>query len=471
MSAPLTNAAPTQSRNKTIFKWALNIIIPAIFLFIPNSATGYTADIQMFFAVTAFGIILIATENIPMFASVILFPVLYSLGLGIGTDVAYASWTSDTPWLSIGASLLALGLTKSGFLKRISYRTVLLFGGSFRGLLYGMMVAGIIISAVTTNMVAKGVLLAAFAVGLCNALDFKMGSRESSAVGLAAIAACLGPSYLYVTGSGGTIVTMGIAAAAGVNTPNWGEYVIQMAIPQLIYIFLTVLIIDLFFKPKNIKLNADNLRNELGNMGKLEGGERKTAIICIILIVLLATTSFHGLPYYQLFTFAGVALMVPTIGVVQQSDIKEMNFTGIIFVISCLTIGTVSTYVGAGTFIANIVYPYIQGSITTLLGGVWGLGFIANFGLTPSAAYAMFTEPVIQIANAAGINPLPVIYTFVHSLEQVLLPYEYAPVLIIYGYGMISFGRFVKYNALRAVLSFACIFLIFVPYWNLIGLL
>ncbi len=106
-----------------------------------------------------------------------------------------------------------------------------------------------------------------------------------------------------------------------------------------------------------------------------------------------------------------------------------------------------------------------------MFAGVWGLGFVSNFILTPLAAYSTFTLPVVEMTALAGIDHMPVIYTFVHSLEQVIFPYEYAPVLLIFGFGLVPFKDFVKYNAIKVVLSIICIFLVYIPYWNLIGLL
>ena len=118
-----------------------------------------------------------------------------------------------------------------------------------------------------------------------------------------------------------------------------------------------------------------------------------------------------------------------------------------------MSIGVVSSALGVGEFVATTVYPYIAGSTTRMFAGLWGMGFLANFALTPTAAYSMFTEPLINMATLAGINPIPVLYAFSHALEQVLFPYEYVAPLLIYGYGMISMKNFVKYNAMRAVLS------------------
>jgi di/tricarboxylate transporter len=455
---------------KSIIKWAINVILPLIVLMIPTSE-AFTPEIKTFLLITVLCVGFMATENIPLFATAILLPVLYTLFLkDVGNGVVYQAWTTDVPWLMVGGSVLTIALQKSGLLKRLAYKTILVFGAKFKGMIFGMMVVGIIISAIMSNLPAKAILLGAFAIGICNAMNFELGSRESSALGLAAIASCLGPSYLYYTGSGGTIVTMGIAEGLGVDVPTWGEYFVHMALPVLIYTVLTIVAVIILFKPKKDISSKDYILGELKRMGKMSTKETKLAIISVILVALIATASYHKINPTHLFLIVAGVLMFPGIRVIAPEDIKEINITALIFIATCMTIGFVSGSIGFGKFVADIVYPLIEGTTGRIIGGLWSLGFVANFALTPTACYSVFTEPVISMAQAAGLNPVPVIYAFVQGVEQVLLPYEYVPVLLIYGYGMISFGSFVKYNLIRAAISIACIFAIFIPWWIFIGI-
>ncbi len=99
------------------------------------------------------------------------------------------------------------------------------------------------------------------------------------------------------------------------------------------------------------------------------------------------------------------------------------------------------------------------------------LGFIINFALTPLAAYSAFAVPLADMAVSLGLNPTVVIYALIQGLEQVIFPYEYAPVLIVFGMGMASAKNYMKYNAMRALVAFICLFVVFVPWWKFVGLI
>ena len=455
-------------------KWAINFIIPLLLFLIPTAEDGFTSDIRLFLAITLFAIIVIATGNLPLVTIAILLPVCYIVFLGIAPATAFGAWGLEIPWLILGGLIFTVALEKTGFLKRMAYGAILLCGGNFRGILYGILLLGAVLSLIIADMSAKVIIIGAFAVGICKALDLEMGGVNASAIGLATIAAFSAPSYLFLNGSTGTLIPLGLmASAVDVAMPSFSEYLLHMFLPQLVYCFLIVFVIDRFFTDKGQAANLhskDYFRAEQKKLGKMTRDEKKILIIAIILLVAIATNGIHGIAIGWLFVFSAVALMVPGINLVTEQDVRGVNMGYVIFVASCLGIGLVSVNVGLGAFVSETVYPYIAGSLTRMVGGVWFLGFGLNFVLTPLAAYSAFSAAISEMAVAAGFNPLPILYSFIHALEQVVFPYEYAPVLMIYGMGMCSFGRMVKYNIIRAVLSIVCIFAIFLPYWSLIGL-
>lgn len=455
-------------------KWAINFIIPLLVFLIPVSEEGFTSDIRTFLVITLFAIILIAAGNLPLVTIAILLPVCYIVFLGIAPATAFGAWALEIPWLILGGLILTVALEKTGLLKRMAYGAILVCGGNFRGILYGIMLLGAVLALVIADMSAKVIVIGAFGVGICKALDLEMGEANASAIGLACIAAFSAPSYLYLTGSTGTLIPLGLMeAAVGVPMPSFVEYLQHMFIPQLIYCILIVFVIDRFFtnKEEAAKIQSkEYFKAEMKKLGKMSRDEMKILVIAIVLLIAIATNGIHGIDIGWLFVFVAVLLMVPGINLVTEQDVRGVNMGYVIFVASCLGIGLVSVNIGLGTFITTTVAPYISGSLSTMVGGAWFVGFGLNFVLTPLAAYSAFSAAISEMAVAAGFNPIPILYSFIHSLEQVVFPYEYAPVLMIYGMGMCSFGRMVKYNIVRAVLSVVCIFVVFIPYWGLIGL-
>lgn len=467
----MSNLTPKQSgANMTAIKWVINFIIPLLIAFIPVTE-AFTQDIKTFAVVSVFAIILIATENISVFATAIALPIAYIYLLDITATQAFSPWTQEMPWMMLGGSVVAIALQKTGLLKRIAYRCILLCGGSYRGVIYGFMILGIITAPVINGVAPRGTLFGALALGICQALNLKMNTRGAAGLGVTALAAAITPTAITLTGSSDNVAAFGVAQAAGFDVPTWTEYFLHMALPQLIVTILTFVAIDFMFRPKEPLQGKPYFKQELATFGKMSGGETKMLIVSVALIALVATSGVHGVAPGHLFVLVAALLMVPGIAVIDEKDMAKVNYKFVFFIAACLSIGVVSGVVGFGSFVSNALYPYIAGSTNALFGGVWALGFMSNFALTPLAAFSGFTAPVAQMAIDAGVNHFAVLYTFINSLTHILFPYEYAPALIVFGYGMISMKDFIKYNAVRAAIGIVAIFAIFIPFWNLIGLL
>lgn len=460
----------TPANKSTIIKWAINFILPILIAFVPVSE-AFTAEIKSFLIVTVFAIILIATENISIYATAIALPVAYIYILNVSATQVFSPWAQEMPWMMLGGSVVAIALQKTGLLKRIAYGCILLCGGSYRGVVYGFMILGIISAPVMNGVAPRGALFGALALGICRALNLKVGERGAAGLGVTALAAAITPTALTLTSSSDNVAAFGVAEAAGYTVPTWNEYFVHMALPQLIITILTFVAIDLMFRPKEALQGKPYFKQEMASFGKMGAKEKKMLIISLALVVLVATSGVHGVAPGHIFVLIAALLMVPGVSIIDDKDMQKVNYKFVLFIATCLSIGVVSGTVGFGSFVSNTLYPYIAGSSNALFGGVWALGFVSNFALTPLAAFSGFTAPVIEMALAAGVNHFAVMYTFINSLTHVLFPYEYAPALIVFGYGMISIKDFIKYNAVRAAIGAVGIFVIFMPFWELIGLI
>lgn len=455
---------------RSITKWGINIIVPILILFIPTTE-AFTTDIRTFFAITIFAIILIATENLPTAATALILPISYILILNIPASAVFAPWSLEIPWLIVSGFIITSVLNKTGLMKRLAYSAIVITGGSFKGILFGLLVTGAVASLLIADVVAKAVLIGALGLSICNALDLKLGDKAASAVAATSWVAVSGTSYLVYTGSTNTLVPFGIASEVGVAIPSYVEYLKHMFVPQMFYIVVCMIIIFIVFKPEKKIESKLYFAAEKAKLGKISKDEWKIIIISLLLIISIVTSSIHGVSVGWLFVIAVFIMFLPGINVASEKDFASIKFPFVLFVTACLCIGVVSNILGVGQFLSDIFSSFLHGSPTQTLGGIWALSWTTNFALTPLAAYSAFTVPFVELANSLDINPVAVVYTMIQGLENVIFPYEYAGVLVIFGFGMISFGKCCKYLALKSLAGIACLFVFFIPWWNIIGIL
>jgi hypothetical protein len=99
----------------------------------------------------------------------------------------------------------------------------------------------------------------------------------------------------------------------------------------------------------------------------------------------------------------------------------------------------------------------------------WLMAVILNFVMTPLAAVACLSGPLAGIVNATDSAIVPVMYAWNQGLEQIILPYEYALILLAFGYGYISLKHFISYFSVRMLANILFIMIICIPFWLLVG--
>ncbi len=196
---------------KPVGKWLLNLFLPFLVFLIPQS-TGLTMDMKVFFAVTLWAILAWLLETIPGTAVAILLPVFYIIFGLVDTPVAFSPWTTTIPWLVLGGAIFSAVMLNTGLAKRIAYFTILKTGGSFKGLLLGITLAGVILAPFIPSIMGKMAVLTPIAIGICQALNFPAKSRAASAVMMTAFLAVTGPAFSYLTGGAHIVMATGIIA-------------------------------------------------------------------------------------------------------------------------------------------------------------------------------------------------------------------------------------------------------------------
>lgn len=454
-----------RSRND-LLKLVVTVLLPLMIMLIPTNDT-FTFQLKLFLAITLVAIIAFATGSIPQTAVAVALPVVYVLtGLAPG-EVAFAAWTTSTPWMMFGALALTMAMEKTKLLNRIAYKCVLLTGASYKGIIIGMILAGLIMNLIILDNAM--IPMAALAYGVCRALDLKPG-KASAGIMLAAAFSALSPSnYLYSTG---IVMTVGIGrAAGGPDSLGWLDIIIHQ-LPMVLYTVLLGVLCIVLFKPEKPINGKEYFQNALNKMGKISLAEKKAIVIAVILFVLLFASNYIGIDPGWIFTIVPCLFFLPGVDVLNEEDAGKMNWGIIFFVAGCIAIGNTSSALGVGEIITSVALPLLEGrSYYVFFLFVWLLFFLCNFLLTPMAMVAAFTFPLTQVAVSLGIDPTTVYFIETAGLDQIVFPYEYALYLFIFAFGMIKMNDFVKAMLCKIVINFVLVFALLIPYWNMMDMI
>lgn len=465
-----TSTKATEKINSDKLKWLTSILVPLLFLVIPLPQA--TTEIRIFLALTLWAVICWVTEIISDSLVGMILPVLYIIfKLAQPNQVFGGPWSTSVPWTVLGGMVIGMVIITSGLAKRIAYWTILKTGSSFKGLLLGIMLAGIIIAPFIPAVTGKIAIMAPIAVGICQALNLSPKSRASSAITLTAFLAVASPCNSYLTGGGQIVMATNLLASVTKSPISWSGYALHNFIINIIWSFLCVFIVMILLKPEKDIAAKEIIEQKYNELGKVTSDQRKIALLLVFTLAALVTDKFHKIDSGWVFMLVAAVCFLPFMNLMDNERLTKCNFKMIFFITGSMAIGVAAKTTGASQWIANMLFPYLStGSTIFTLGAVWLFGVVMNFIVTPLAAIASFTVPITEMAIKLGINPQPVLYTFLQGLDQYIFPYEYAVLLILYTYGYTSLKDLVKVLGVKMVLSLIFVLVVSYPYWKLIGL-
>lgn len=453
-----------RSRNEVI---KLVITALPLLLFLAPTNDFFTADLRLFLILTLIAIVSFATDSLPQTGVAIALPVSYVItGIAPG-DVVFAAWLNYVPWMMIGALILALILEKTKLMKRIAYHCILVTGASYRGIIIGLILAGVIMNLfIMDNSIVP---MAALAYGICRALELKPGKASAGIMLSAAFSALTPMNWLY---SSNLAILIGLGqASGGPASVGWFE-VIQHQLPMVLYTLGLGMLCLLLFRPKDHINGKEYFKGELDKMGKMSKEEKKAMAILLLLFALLVTSSLTHLEPGWLFALVPCLSFLPGMDLMNDQDIYKLNWGFIFFIAGCLSIGNVASSLGVGAAVSEYALPVLEGrSYYVFFLFVWLLFFLCNFLLTPLAMMAAFTQPLTEIAINLGIDPLTVYFIITSGLDQIVFPYEYALYLLVFAFGMIKMGDFVKAMIFKILLNFVIVFALLIPYWGIMNMI
>ncbi|RYD04906.1 hypothetical protein N752_12020 [Desulforamulus aquiferis] len=310
----------SDKNKKQILLWAITITLPLVLMLVPINEV-FTHQIRLFLAGTLFAILLFAFELLPQLIPSLLLPIFYVVSGVAPSTAVFGPWATTIPWMFLGGILLANTLDSIGLLRRIAYWCIIKTGGTYNGILYGIMFAGIILNILIP---AQAVIpMAAFTYGICKALNLGK-SKESAGIMLTGAFAALLPLFFFYNPNFAIII--GVASSVHSTPITWLQYFIQN-VPNILWCFLMVFIISKVFKPDQTIDCKDYFSGEYGKLGALASGEKKAIFVTSLLVIFLITGGIHGIDIGWGFPLAAILLYLPGINIGTESDIKRINFS------------------------------------------------------------------------------------------------------------------------------------------------
>ncbi|MFM9414097.1 SLC13 family permease [Peptococcus simiae] len=450
-----------------LVKWAITIGLTLIIFTVPVTES-FTMDMHIFLAIVIFCISTVAFEFFDVMIPALLMSFAFLAFDLAPIELVFSGWTKTLPYQVIGAFILANVLNEIGLLKRVAFWVILRTSGTYRGLVFGIWFAAVIASLITSGNAF--VVIAAFCYGICKALELKP-SRETTVIFAAGIMGTVTSwMFIYFPAQMPFLISAGQTIDSKFNI-TWLEFFVDN-LPYFLICIVTLWIITMVFKPTQLIQGKESITRLYKELPEISSAEIKAAIVAVGILLFLTTAQWHGLDVAWALMIGPLLLYMPGVNVGSKESIKNINFSLIIFIISCMSIGAVGTHIGLSQMVSDLVVPILENSSGNSIVVFYGLlGMLLNVLLTPMAILGALCQPFAQIAADLNINIKGAMYGLYWGTDQVFLPHEINAILIFFSFGFMPMKYFIKVFSLKTVLFFVGLLVCLIPWWHFVGAL
>lgn len=452
--------------------WAIVLLLPLACLAVLHNFLTIDIKMGLFLGVTIFVILVWAFEVLPSVQAAILLPLVYVIADIAPAAKVFSPWLSFLPWVCVGGLIFGDILGRTGLAKRIALSCVKAMGGTFTSLVFGLMAGGIILAFLVPAIMARVVIFYAITMGFAEALELPKNSRMSSAILLAGFCAATSPTLICMTASEVTLLGINVINAKTIIV-DWQGFLLHNFPVALVYCLISATLLHLVKGKERLPdkaVVAQMVDARLGEMGRISADEIKTLILLVFGVAMFVVLGPQRGPW--MFLFCACLAFFPGLNLIHEKQLRTLNFGFIFFITGCMAIGAAAEHLGLPKMIGKQMASLLEGHspLTSILLS-YGAGLGLNFLLTPLAATGSMSAPLVEVAQALGMNPAPLIYTFVYGLEQYIFPYEYALLLFFFMDGRVTLGHIIPALGIRMVTTLVLIAVVAYPYWKMLGIL
>lgn len=467
MSHHSTSPPASPVAQLTVSRWAIAISIPLCVALLTAWA-GLDSRMVTFCALTVAALSIWALELLPDAMVATALPVLFIVTKVGPPQKILGPWTSSMGWLILGGLMIGAFMMKTGLARRLALRSINIMGGSFNRLLWGILLAGMVMAPFIPSVLGRAAILAVICIGICEALNLQKGSNEGSSIMLAGFVAVAGPKLAYLTGGGDLVMGMKLAGQAMGYNVSWMQYALHNFLPATLYSGLSILCIIFVMRP-HIDVDIRSVvAAQINKLGIMSTDERKAMCLLVALLLLLMTDKLHGIDVGWIMLLLPCVAFLPGVNLLNGQDFGKLPMSSVLFVVGCMTIGSAAVACGMDKLISTSLLPLLGGSELYTVMSTYAAGAVLNLLLTPISAYAALTTSVVEIGQHLGVNPLLMVYAYSYGLEQYIFPYEYAILLYFYATGYSKMSHIMKVFGLRMVVASLFVAFVAYPYWKFI---
>jgi solute carrier family 13 (sodium-dependent dicarboxylate transporter), member 2/3/5 len=451
----------------------LAVAVPVVLWFAP---LNFDATSKHALAVAAFMIVAWITEPIPHALTGLVGCYLFWVLKVVKFEVAFSGFADQTPWFLFGAGLFGMMATKTGLARRLAYLIIQRVGASYSRLLLGIILSSFLLTFLVPSGIACVVIMASVALGLMDVFRLDKGSNIGKGIFI---------TLTYTAGCFDKMVIAGPSTILGRGLIENGAN-IHVYYSLWLLAFLPCAVVTIFgiwrlvvwlYPPEDAALErgTEFLRSELDSMGPWTATEKRALFLMLLAIALWMTDLIHHISPAIIGIGIGLLACVPGVGILNQDDMKRLNYLPVFFVATAISMGTVLVQTGALHTMTAIMFDWLRPLVTSstfalALVPYW-TAFIYHIFLGNEISMLATSMPgLMSFAHANGIHPLPLGLIWAFAAGGKIFVYQSGVLVAGYSYGYFKARDVFRVGLCVTVIESLVLLLIVPFYWPFLGI-
>jgi len=381
--------------------------------------------------------------------------------------VVFSGFASATLWLVLGGLMIAEAVLRTGLAHRMAALLFDRHASSYRRLVVAVVIAAIVLSFVMPATVSRVLLLVPIVIAAAERAGFEHGSAGYEGLCLAAIMATYQCGTAVLPANAPNLVLAGAAETLYHLPIHYAEYLwLQFPVMGLAKGALIVLLVWWLFPATAQRAGADRA------VPPMTAEQRRLGLILACALVLWATDYTHGVKAGWVALAAGIACVLPRVGVLPFTAFNELRMGPYFYVAAALGLGVLAQQSGLtaalGAHLDSILdlrrgadfSNFVVLSLFTTVAGLF----------TTNPAQPAVLAPLAQaFADAAGWPLKTALLTLSVGFSTLLLPYQVPPVVVGMHAAQLRLAAVLRLSLPLAAASLIALLPLHYLWWRLAG--
>lgn len=468
----------SQSTGKTIFAFAVPLVLGGVIWFLPVPE-GLTPEAWHMFAIFTATIAAILTQPLPSGAVMLVALCVVIFTHTLTEAKALSGFANGTVWLIFCAYVLSLGFVTSGLGKRIAYKMLSLFGGSSLGIAYSLGVSDLIMAPAMPSVTARsGGIIFPIARSINDVLGSapgETGKRIGDFLTMVCFQFTPITGAIFLTGMAANPLAGSLAKSTLGVEISWGGWFISAVVPAMVCFCLMPLLVYKILNPELKRTPEAKAmgKQALAELGVMNSAEKKVAIGFVLALIGWGTSLITGLSATAV--GLGLAAYLFASGAVSWKALlgDHAAWDTVIWFSVIISLAGGLADLGFITWMTVKLRASIQGIGAMQAFIILGVLYIYVHYLfaTASGHVAALYAPFAATAIAAGAPPMMVAICFgiFSNLMWGNTEYGGGPGPIYFAQGYFDRPRFYKINLCVVTVNVILTFLVGMVWWKILG--